>query len=91
MLRHNHLEWSSTFLGSAAVDKMSDLDATLMNIVEQETLNWIFVGGKGGKDQISIPLLQYFSSSLQCLASCIFLLFESELQQERAWASKYDD
>jgi len=27
---------------------MADLDASLMNIVEQETLNWIFVGGKGG-------------------------------------------
>ena len=32
----------------AGFDEAEDLHPSLRNVIEQDTLNWIFVGGKGG-------------------------------------------
>jgi len=43
----------ATASGSAAetapnLDDMEELDPSLKNVIEQTSLRWIFVGGKGG-------------------------------------------
>ena len=57
---------------------MADLDASLMNIVQQETLNWIFVGGKGGEPSTSVKLsLHTFMlvTRYTCSLSLLYVFF----------------
>ena len=39
-------------------DDLEPLPSTLQNVVDQQTLKWIFVGGKGGKTTYAFSILQ---------------------------------